>query len=188
MTLFTKRIAAGGDDGDSGTGAIRAAGTELGIGNVGGTALDQWLRFTVITIPQGSAIDDCKVTFRCDANTSANFCNNNIYFNDVDTAVNPVSEADYNGKAVTGAIDWSSIPAWTAGSDEDTPELKTILQTIISRVGWASGNALMVLVKDNTSSVSAFRRAETFDGDAPNAALLTINYTVPFTPKTGGII
>jgi len=56
------------------------------------------------------------------------------------------------------------MPAFTALSTYDSPEIKAVLQKIIDRPGWASGNALMVLLRDiKYSTYGTTRRACSID-------------------------
>jgi hypothetical protein len=66
---------------------------------------------------------------------------------------------------------------WTttgdAGPDQQTPNLATIIQEIVDRPGWASGNAMVVIVNG-----TGVRSAESYDGDVPAAApLLHVSYS-----------
>jgi hypothetical protein len=47
-----------------------------------------------------------------------------------------------------------------------------VIQEIVSRPGWVSGNALALIVTG-----SGKRTAESFNGDAAGAALLHVEYT-----------
>lgn len=67
-------------------------------------------------------------------------------------------------------------PAWTTaganGADQRTPDLAPVLQEIVSRSGWASGNSSAFIVTGSGS-----RAAETYNGGKAEAALLHIEYT-----------
>jgi hypothetical protein len=45
---------------------------------------------------------------------------------------------------------------------------------VVDRLGWSSGNSLVLIL-----SGTGARVAEAFDGDAPGAPLLVIEYDVP---------
>ena len=55
----------------------------------------------------------------------------------------------------------------------------SIVQEIVNRGGWSSGNAMVFIVTG-----TGHREAEAYEGESPNAPLLVINYTVeiPATP------
>jgi hypothetical protein len=59
-----------------------------------------------------------------------------------------------------------------AGAEQRTPELASVIQQIVDRAGWQSGNALALFVTG-----SGHRTAVAFDGAATGAALLHIEYS-----------
>jgi len=88
------------------------------------------MRFTNITIPQGSTIGD-------GTHFDARWANR-----------------------TTARVDWDDIPAWTAGNDYDSPEIKTVIQEIVDRPGWASGQDMVIFWED-------FEERSTYTGGAP---------------------
>lgn len=150
-----------------------------------GTLYNTWHRWTSVNIPAGSTITAAKIQFKAAYSGSGTTVNLNIYFNDADNAANPGDITAYNAKAVTAAVAWNSVSSWTAGTWYDSPELKTILQTVINRAGWASGNAIMALVKSNDSTHNAYRDGVEYANDSSGGAKLVVSYTEPvtFIPK-----
>jgi len=73
---------------------------------------------------------------------------------------------------VTGSTPWGSVGA--AGTDQRTADLTSIVQEIVSRPGWNSGNAMAFII---TGSDSTKRVAEAYDGDAAGAPLLYVEYS-----------
>jgi hypothetical protein len=59
-----------------------------------------------------------------------------------------------------------------AGPGQQTPELKAVLQEIVGRPGWASGNALAIIV-----SGTGKRCAVAWDLTPAAAPLLHVEYT-----------
>lgn len=144
----------------------------VGFGN------NSWYLWNNVTIPKGAIIVSAIITFKAFSNRSVNTCNTNMYFNNEDSAISPTSVATYNAKTVTSAIAWT-IPAWVINTSYDSPDISTILQTIINRSNWVSGNSLMVLHKNNGSSTNAVRDAISYENSPSNSAILTINYIPP---------
>ena len=75
----------------------------------------------------------------------------------------------------TASVNWSPVP-WTrgeAGANQRTPDLKTVIQEIVSRPGWASGNALAMIITG-----TGRRTAWAFNGGASLAPLLHVEYLV----------
>lgn len=132
-----------------------------------------FVRFPSVTIPQGSIISEAYIRFTAQDTDSSTVVNANIYFNNVDNAVAPTSIGEGDGLALTSAVAWSAIAAWTNDTQYNTPELKTILQTVIDRGSWSSNNAIQIVIKDNGSSGSARRLPSSFEllGGAEKAEL-----------------
>ena len=76
----------------------------------------------------------------------------------------------------TAAVAWSP-PAWgsigAAGVDQRTADISSIIQEILDRPGWSSGNALV-----NIITGTGTRTAESYDGDAGAAPLLHVEWDV----------
>ena len=123
-----------------------------------------FIRCPNITIPQGSTITEAYVKFTAYSSLSSTVVNVNVYFNDVDDAIAPTSSSEGNALFLTSPITWNGVEAWTDGVQYDTPNLVSILQSVINRAGWSSGNALQVVIKDNGSSGDyKYRSASTID-------------------------
>ena len=177
MATFT--IAANADDGHANNAAAQVFTDNANwvtMGRSGANYYSGYFRFDNVTIPAGATINSAKVTFQSVSNQSGTNCNLNLYFCAEDDAVAPTDIASFNGKTLTSAVAWNAIGAWTTGTDYDTPDLTSILQEVIDRGGWASGNAVCVMANNNASTSGAFRQAKSKDG-ASAPAILTVTYT-----------
>jgi hypothetical protein len=58
-----------------------------------------------------------------------------------------------------------------AGPDQRTPDITSIVQEIVKRPGWSSGNALVIIITGTGERV-----AESYDGDQAAAPLLHVVY------------
>jgi len=79
-------------------------------------------------------------------------------------------------RAVTTAkVKWS-IPAWTEKNAKfQTPDISSILQEIVNQEGWESGNAIILILRDDKDDPSTgLREAESYDGEADAAPVLHI--------------
>jgi len=148
-------------------------------------------RFTNITIPKGSTITAAYLTIRCASSESDTVCKSIIQGEDVDDAAQFSDLADYQGRTRTTAlVYWDSIPAWTADTDYDSPEIKTIIQEIIDREGWASGQDIVIFWDDHDgrSDSGAYRRGYSYDGSSTYAPKLHIEYTPPTARRSHGYV
>lgn len=150
------------------------------------------LRFTNLAVPQGATIASAYIQFTTDSSpvNSAGNATFTITGEDVDDAATFTStNFDMTGRADTSAtVNWTGIPAWStggdAGPDQLTPDIGTIVQEIVNRGGWASGNDMVFVL---TGANTQHREAESFDGVSADVAILTINYTVTIPPPSGGV-
>ncbi len=61
-----------------------------------------------------------------------------------------------------------------ASGDPSGSDLGAVIQEIINQSGWASGNALSLIIDTNDSSQDA--QLDAYDGSTMNAASLVISY------------
>lgn len=135
-----------------------------------------FFRFTGLTIPAGSTITACTINFLAAATLSATTCNVKIQAIAADSATAPVDAADGNGRSLTTAnVTWSP-GSQTADTEYSTPDLSAVLQEVVNRGGWASGNNVVFYLQDNSSSSGAYRQA---DGYTVVPAGLSVTYTAP---------
>ena len=141
------------------------------------------LRFTNINIPKGSIIlsayiqftvdaigknnDPCKVYIRGENSDSAKMFDPMVAFNITSRS----KTSDSILWDVTGSS-WGTVGAATI--DQRTPNLKALLQSILDRQGWKQGNPVAFYLYGTGT-----REVESYDGDAPKAALLVVNYIEP---------
>lgn len=123
----------------------------------------QWfyafIRFPNVTIPNNYNITAAYLKLTAYKDNAQTTVSTLIHCNAVDDAVAPTSHAEYLALALTSGTAWTSIPAWVDGTQYDSIDFAAELQAVVSRAGFASGQAVMVLIKDNASSNSAGRSA-----------------------------
>jgi type IV pilus assembly protein PilY1 len=138
------------------------------------------VRFDNITVPPGATITDARIVFK---STNGDSSNTNLRFYgeaDVNSAVFPTSCSGC--KAVSGRIKTAASVFWSPnnwsnneqGADTTTPNLAAIVQEIVDMPGWASGNPLTFI---QTNGGFGQRRADTYQGSASGAAMLSVTYT-----------
>jgi len=172
-------IQAGTDDAEviPSTTTINTGGISIKMGNNAGVPYDAGFRFQNILIPRGTTISNAYITFTPFVNQSGTTCNLTIEGEDADNASAFSTYGDFIGRTkTTASVAWDNISAWAAGVTEDTPDLTDIIQEIVDRSGFAYGNAIVIFLSDNSSSSSAFRESDAYDGTPSDAAVLTIEY------------
>ena len=190
VTTLEQRIAAGGDDAEqASTGAVSLTSGDLELVIDGTPHQAVGLRFAGLAIPPGATITRAYVQFVADEAqsepTSLTIRGEAVDDAAAFTATSGSLTARL-GSATASSVSWPNLAAWTAGAagvDEQTPELKSVIQEIVGRAGWRSGDALALYVTG-----SGHRTAVAFEGAATNAALLHVEFSsapsVPPPPVT----
>lgn len=154
------------------------------------------MRFTNVTIPKGATIVTAYLTFRAANSYSATPVNTRISAEDVDNAVTFADDGgafDTRFNAHTTArIDWDGLPAWTDGVEYQSPEIKTVIQEIIDRGSWASGNAIVLFWEDfddrsTPHTDTNFRRGYSYNNSPTYAPKLHIEYATTQTVSPSAI-
>jgi hypothetical protein len=132
------------------------------------------LRFANLTVPKGALVARAYVQFETHESRSE-ATSLEIRAQAADNPVTFSAAADVVSRPSTSAsIGWAPEP-WLvvgeAGSAQRTPDLSTVIQETIDRPGWASGNALVLLIGG-----TGHRTARSFEGSAVGAALLHVEY------------
>lgn len=169
MTTFTKRIVAGSDDGYKVNG-----GSYFGTSNAwscGGTTIG-CLRFTAVSIPQGATILSAKLTLKAWQNDIENIT---VDIFGIDEDNTTTFSSDPTGRPLTTASASWNRNGTTGGNIYDTSDFTAVVQELVDRGGWASGNAMGFMIKEPVlSGFGLFWVA--YESDPTTAALLTIEY------------
>jgi len=138
------------------------------------------LRFQNITIPRGAIIEAAYISPISENNETGTTFRSRIKGEDADNAAAFSTMEDFDGRdRTTAEVDWDGEPAWTKGERYQSPDIKTVIQEIIDRPGWSSGNALVLFWDDfdDRSDVGADRRAEQYDNAPTQGVQLHIQYS-----------
>jgi hypothetical protein len=131
------------------------------------------LRFAGVPIPARATIVSAHLQLRADSTSSGRARLTLRGQRADDAAALSGRRRDIAARPRTGAaVTWTPLP-WSvvgeAGSRQRSPDLSAIVQEIVDRPGWASGNALVLVVTG-----SGKRAAESFEGGSP--PVLEISY------------
>lgn len=147
------------------------------VGDYSGTNYNIFIRWDNIDIPPGSTILSAHIRWRADTERDEDTKRMVIYFNAADDATAPTTVATANGKAVTtNHIHWTPDDT-TTGTWYETPDLADALQEVIDRVGWTENNAVMALIKDDSSTTNARLDICTYDGSSSESAELHVTFS-----------
>ncbi|MBA2667023.1 MAG: hypothetical protein H0U69_08310 [Trueperaceae bacterium] len=142
------------------------------------------LRYQGVSIPAGAVIDAATITFTRHAGGNGAPVLT-VQGEASDSAAPIVGDGDgtasfgISGREHTVAsTEWANPTPWDETSV--SPDLADIVQEIVDRDGWASGNALAFIITSENSDSANFRRAQSFEGGNP--AVLSVTYTVLALP------
>ncbi|WP_103068208.1 IPT/TIG domain-containing protein [Aquimarina sediminis] len=142
---------------------------DLGLQKIG-------LRFNNVAIPIGATIASASIQFTCD-NTGSDPTEMTIYGENIgNSGVYTTTDFDLSNRAKTTASAIWEIPEWVATGDklpaQKTIDLSEIVQEIVDRGDWLSGNSINFIMEasgpsSGTTSSTGGREAETYDVDQP---------------------
>lgn len=135
------------------------------------------LRFDDIEVPRGATITEAYLQFTADVSSSGR----------VSASVRALASDDaprFSRRARTlsaaaktrGRVDWRVAP-WTAGASgaaQRTPDLSDLVQELVDRAGWRSGNAVAFTIQGSRGD----RAAKSYEKSRRGAPLLHIEYEV----------
>jgi len=177
---FTKRVVAGGDDGFTKVGDFFNNG--FGYAGFGTDAasfdFNAFFRFTNVTIPIRAKIVSAKLTLEA-WQSETDQMNLQIHLADADNPAAPTSAAEHAALSrTTSKGDWDFSNAWVVNTQYDTADFGVAVQEVVNRSGWTNGNAMIVLI-DNDTGVDDDRKAKSYESSTSDCALLTIEYRLP---------
>jgi hypothetical protein len=139
-------------------------------------------RFTGVTVGQGWTINDAYLVFTANDNRIGTGANTRLTGESVDNSATFSTIANYNSRPRTQAsVDWDNIPAWSSQSTYESANITSIIQEIVNRPGWVSGNSLTIFWEDDQTSTNG-RGAYSYDGSHSKAPMLVITYTESAAP------
>jgi type IV pilus assembly protein PilY1 len=165
------------DDGYYRTGAIYPSYDFGRMGKSSGIEWDTYIRFQNVTVPQGATINSARIDFVSFQAESGTACNTNIFFNDSDDAVAPTTYQEYEALVRTTAfVAWDGISAWVREGEYSSPDISTVVQEVVDRGSWSSGNAMMLIWENDASDNNAIRVPVSYEDELTEAKLY-INYS-----------
>ncbi len=170
------QVSADSDDGEErvSSGNMNLTSSDLQMVDEGGSSSNRQLvgmRFLNVVVANGATILEAFLEFETDETDSGT---TNLTFRGED-ADNPGTFTSSNSNisnrtTTTASTAWNNVPAWNTTSEHHrSPDISGIVQEIVDRGGWASGNAMVYIVNGNGE-----RTAESHNGEPDAAAILRI--------------
>lgn len=171
MTLFSATIVASADDAQEAAGTVTIDGGALNANNATGYI---GLRFQNVTIPAGATINTATMDVYL---VSGSFDDPDvtIYGHDTDDAgAFTTSSNDISGRtATTATASWDASGLGTGV--KTTPDFASVIQEIVDRGGWASGQDIVIILKGDDAGT--LLRIRAYDSGSGDYATIDIDYT-----------
>ncbi|HEY2955734.1 MAG TPA: PKD domain-containing protein [Candidatus Eisenbacteria bacterium] len=187
-SVVESRTATSSDDAEEfAGGTVYLTSSDLELVTDGSTVQTVGIRWPGLAIPPGAIITSAYIQFgsKEDQSTATSL---EIRGQDV---ANPASFVATAGDITTrprtaASVSWSPVP-WLVGEvgpNQRTPDLSPLIQEIVNLPGWASGNALAIIIAG-----TGHRTAWAFDGNPQSSPLLHVEFTPAGagTPPTAGL-
>jgi hypothetical protein len=174
LTLYTGPQAY--DDVYEANDAFITNATSVIVGNFSGDVYDIGLRFDNVTVPQGAIINSATLTLTASTDESDPSTATVLKGIDEDDTAVYSSSSRPSQRPKTSATVSYDIPATTKNVEYDFPEIKTLVQEIVDRAGWASGKALGLVIEDNGNPSGDLKRFWAYDAGSSYPKLV-ITYT-----------
>jgi hypothetical protein len=174
------QVSTGNDDGDTDQASDAQNSITritIPVGSFSGNPHMGAARFNNVTIDQGTTIDSATFNgtshddYNCACTISAR-----VYLEDADTSA-ALTTTNINDKVLTTANSTWDIH----DLDPDTEysvSITSAVQEVLDRAGWASGNSMSVLLRDNSSTANEYQIFWSYNGNTSFAPELHITYTV----------
>ena len=161
----------------SGVVEINTAGTMLYMGSALLLDISAGIRFRSVTIPAGATIVSAIVRFTAAENDSDAGVNLRLLGENNSAPAVFSTVGDFWARARTSADkQWNNLGPWIAGTAYDSPDISSVIQEIVDRDDWASGNNLSMFVESNESTFLSLRAAASFDHPAYTEPQLIVDY------------
>ena len=134
-----------------------------------------FIRLPNVAIPRYSTITSAVLTLKCYGTDGVNTLTTTIHLCDEDDAAAPTDVATFDAKVLTTAsVDWT-LTGWSAGNSYASGNLAAVLQEVVDRAGWSSGNAVCLMLMDGPDD-SGYRQFYSFNAGS-GYAVLAVTWT-----------
>ncbi len=198
--IKTFAVLTGDDDAeeDISNGAMDLTSSDLEFTTDGSSLQIVGIRFQNVSIPRGSIIRNAYIQFEVDEVTTTDTVNVAWGVELIDHApAFTALPANLSGRTYSAVPTfWNRIPAWgtrqIGGIDQQTPDFSSLVQSIVNRSGWISGNAMVfagldpaVLSVPGYTPNAGKRTAESYNGSTSGAPRLVVEYLAPASYEEG---
>jgi len=141
---------------------------------------DMGMLFDPVLIPGGATIQLAHVVFEVQNTNTPGDLVCDIGGHDTDDAVAPTTRAEFLtdlSETTSAEVAWDN-ETFTADTTINTPDITAIIQEIVDRDGWASGQAMQIHVDERAGGTPAteFYDFDSYDNAAEDAPILHVEF------------
>ncbi len=176
------QVANGSDDAEEKLGEnANLSSNALQLIRQGGSNQEVGMRFAGVQLPQGAMVQEAYLEFTANDSDSGG-TNLSIFGDDVgDSPTFGETTDKVRSRTKTSAVtNWNGVPAWTENLIYRTPDISAVVQEILNRGDWGSGNAMSFIITGNGT-----REAESHNGSPADAPRLVIRARRNYDPTEG---
>lgn len=132
-----------------------------------------YFRFVNVGVPQGSTISSAYLILEVPASPAGYPASDGDTFRIAGYDSDDVSQPSTGSDGAHSLHTSATVDGWQLRSDEGittSPDIKTIIQEIVDRAGWSSGNDMMLMVWQPTVQSSTYRRYYNTGRDSDDTA------------------
>ena len=115
-----------------------------------------FFRFQNVVVPQGATIDSAYIKLNWEGGEEVDFLIAAVDVDDFDVPTDNTYAA--HDTETTATISWNITLEGSQDSGKyykTSPDIKTIIQEIVDRTGWSSGNAIGIIVREPVASLTS---------------------------------
>ncbi len=122
-----------------------------------------FLRFQQVTIPQGAIIESAVLNIFAHED-EADEAKITIFAEAADNSPAFVETELITGRTWTAAsFPWTINEPWTMWQSYSSPDFKNVVQEVVSRAGWSSGNSMTIFLRGEDQGASLLDNAKDFE-------------------------
>ncbi|MEN8928774.1 MAG: hypothetical protein ABF242_01830, partial [Flavobacteriales bacterium] len=144
--------------------SVNTGSNLLQIGSSSSKMLKTGIRFETVNIPKGSTVVNASISFTA-SGTSADPLNMFIVGENADSSLTFTSQLyDISNRPISNnKVSWNNVEPWESDSVYSTPDVTAIIQEIIDKPGWETGNPITFIMWSQDSTTSDDRTIKSKD-------------------------